>query len=105
MMSCPTAKLVLVLGISCYLEAWTVEAWIRYTGPGGQEAGGRTYAVICSTDDEGFGLPEGARGGFSFTLNQGRGGVGKLKDGLLPTARFIASSHSTENFGTSNFFV
>jgi len=84
-------------------EEWTVEAWIRYTGPGGQEKGGRTYAVICSTDDEGFGLPEGARGGFSFTLNQGRGGVGKLKDGLLPAARFIASSHSTKNFGTSSF--
>ncbi len=84
-------------------KAWTVEAWIRYTGPGGEEKGGRTYAVICSTDDEGFGLPEGARGGFSFTLNQGRGGVGKLKDGLLPAARFIASSHSTENFGTSDF--
>ena len=84
-------------------KEWTVEAWIRYTGPGGEEQGGRTYAVICSTDDEGFGLPEGARGGFSFTLNQGRGGVGKLKDGLLPAARFIASSHSIENFGTSSF--
>ncbi len=84
-------------------EAWTVEAWIRYTGPGGQEQGGRTYASICSTDDEGFGLPEGTRGGFSFTLNLGRGGVGKLKDGLLPAARFIASSQSTENRGTSSF--
>jgi hypothetical protein len=84
-------------------EAWTIEAWIRYTGPGGQEQGGRTYASICSTDDEGFGLLEGARGGYSFTLNLGRGGVGKLKDGLLPTGRFIASSQSTANFGTSSF--
>jgi len=82
---------------------WTIEAWIRYTGPGGQEQGGRTYAVICSTDDEGFGLPVGRRGGFSFTLNLGRGGVGNLKDGLLPAARFIAASSSTKNFGTSNF--
>ena len=81
-------------------EAWTVEAWIRYTGPGGQEQGGRTYANICGTDDEGFGLREGMRGGYSFTLNLGRGGVGNRKDGLLPTGRFIASSHSTENFGT-----
>jgi len=84
-------------------EAWTVEAWIRYTGPGGQEQGGRTYANICSTDDEGFGLPEGTRGGFSFTINLSRGGVGKLTDGLLPTGRFIASSQSTANFGTSSF--
>lgn len=84
-------------------EAWTVEAWIRYTGPGGQEQGGRTYANICGTDDEGFGLREGMRGGYSFTLNLGRGGVGKREDGLLPTGRFIASSQSTENFGTSSF--
>jgi hypothetical protein len=84
-------------------EAWTVEAWVRYTGLGGQEQGGRTYANICGTDDEGFGLREGRRGGHSFTLMLSRGGVGKLKDGLLPTGRFIASSHSTENFGTSDF--
>ena len=84
-------------------EAWTIEAWIRYTGPGGQEQGGRTYANICGTDDEGFGLREGMRGGYSFTLNLGRGGVGKREDGLLPTGRFIASSQSTENFGTSSF--
>jgi hypothetical protein len=84
-------------------KVWTVEAWIRYTGPGGQEKGGRTYANICGTDDEGFGLREGMRGGFSFTLNVGRGGVGKLKDGLLPTARFIGSSQATANFGTSSF--
>ena len=83
-------------------EAWTVEAWIRYTGPGGQEHGGRTYANICSTDDEGFGLPEGARGGYSFTLNLGRGGVGKREDGLLPTARFIGSSRETAYLGTSD---
>ena len=84
-------------------KAWTIEAWIRYTGPGGEEQGGRTYANICGTDDEGFGLREGMRGGYSFTLNLGRGGVGKRKDGLLPAARFIASPHSTENFGTSSF--
>ena len=27
---------------------WTIEAWVRYTGPGGQEKGGRTYAVTVS---------------------------------------------------------
>ena len=84
-------------------KAWTVEAWVRYTGPGGQEQGGRTYANICGTDDEGFGLREGMRGGYSFTLILGRGGVGTREDGLLPTGRFIASSRSTENFGTSDF--
>ena len=84
-------------------DAWTIEAWVRYTGPGGLEQGGRTYANICGTDDEGFGLREGLRGGYSFTLNLGRGGVGNRQDGLLPTARFIASSQSTENFGTSSF--
>ena len=72
-------------------EEWTVEAWVRYTGAGGQEDSGRTYASICSTDDEGLGLPEGIRGGFSFTLILGRGGAGKLEDGLLPTGRFIGS--------------
>ena len=60
-------------------------------------------ANICGTDDEGFGLREGMRGGFSFTLILGRGGVGKLNDGLLPTARFIGSSQATANFGTSSF--
>ena len=84
-------------------EAWTVEAWIRYTGPGGQEKGGRTYANICGTDDEGFGLREGVRGGFSFFLILGRGGVGKLKDGLLPTARFIGSPRGKDpNHDTSS---
>ena len=43
------------------------------------------------------------RGGYSFTLNLGRGGVGNRADGLLPTGRFIASPMSTENFGTSSF--
>ena len=71
-------------------EAWTVEAWIRYTGPAVGEAGTLTYAHICGTDDEGFGLPDGKRGGYSFTL----GGSRPYKDGLLPTARFLGSTSS-----------
>ncbi|QDS98190.1 putative Ig domain-containing protein [Adhaeretor mobilis] len=84
-------------------KAWTIEAWIRYTGPGGQEAGGRTYASICSTDDEGFGLPGCARGGWTFFFNVGKGGVGNLKDGLLPAGRFIGRSKTAGNRDTSIF--
>ncbi|MBB77135.1 MAG: hypothetical protein CMJ75_21730, partial [Planctomycetaceae bacterium] len=32
-------------------QAWTIEAWVRYTGSG------TTYGNICGTDDEGLGLP------------------------------------------------
>ena len=51
-------------------EAWTVEAWVRYTGPGGKDRV-HTYAFICGTDEEGFSLPRGMRGGWSFILRNG----------------------------------
>ncbi|MFN0052290.1 MAG: hypothetical protein ACKV0T_08860, partial [Planctomycetales bacterium] len=51
-------------------KAWTIEAWVRYTGEGGQDGAG-TYANLCGTEDEGFGLPVGVRGGWNFSLNSG----------------------------------
>lgn len=72
-------------------EAWTVEAWVRFTGKGGTEPGGgeggRTYANICGNDDEGFGL-DGVRGGWTLLLHSGAGGGG-LEEGLAPCARFM----------------
>ena len=52
-------------------QAYTVEAWVRYTGPWGAELGGehpRTTAQICGTDEDGFSLPSGQRSGWSFSL-------------------------------------
>ncbi len=66
---------------------WTIEAWVRYTGPGGED-GGHAFANIADTEDEGFGLPLGFRGGRSFSLHN-RGGT--LADGLGPSARFMGS--------------
>ena len=65
---------------------WTIEAWARYTGPGGED-GGHTLANIAGTEDEGFGLPLGFRGGWSFSLHNREGA---LADGLGPSARFMA---------------
>ena len=48
-------------------QAYTVEAWVRYTGPWGAELGGehpRTTAQICGTDEDGFSLPSGQRSGW-----------------------------------------
>ena len=42
--------------------AWTIEAWIKYEGRGGLDSG-RTALNICGTDEEGFSLPTGKRGG------------------------------------------
>ena len=67
-------------------RAWTIEAWVRFTGSGGQDDG-HTYANIAGTDDEGFGLPLGFRGGWNFALWNRP----SLMDGLTPTARFIGS--------------
>ncbi len=68
-------------------EAWTVEAWVRYRGPGGENRRGNTHAQICGAgDDEGFGL-NGVRGGWYFGVGSGKGG-GKLADGIAPCARF-----------------
>lgn len=67
-------------------NAWTIEAWVRYTGPGGED-GGTTYANICGTDEEGFSLPEVRRGGWNFAL----WGENTLRGGIAPAARFIGS--------------
>lgn len=64
-------------------EEWTVEAWVRYTGTPGQDEG-NTYANICGTDEEGLSLPEGTRGGWTFSLL-----TAEHEDGLRPWARFI----------------
>ena len=65
---------------------WTIEAWVRYTGPVGED-GGDTYGNIAGTDDEGFGLPLGFRGGWNFALwNRPT-----LVEGTTPVARFIGS--------------
>ena len=86
---------------------WTVEAWVRYTGPGGQDSG-NTYANICGTDDEGFGLPIGTRGGWHIALHNivpgDRGFRGThprdgrprtVQEGLSPVARFIGANDDT----------
>ena len=67
--------------------AWTIEAWVRYTGPRGKE-GGNTYANICGSDEEGFSMPNGVRGGSHFALHTSR-----VEKGLAPMARFIGSMH------------
>ncbi|MDE0167391.1 MAG: Ig domain-containing protein [Bryobacterales bacterium] len=84
-------------------KEWTIEMWVRYTGPGGKDhwkaftgrepIEGYTYANLCGTDDEGFSLPHGYRHGWSFSLHTTRWSTprGKvtLKDGILPGARFL----------------
>ena len=77
---------------------WTIEAWIRYIGPGGEDAG-HTYANIAGTEDEGFGLPVGVRGGWTFALHNRDG---KLADGITPVARFMGSPRGKDpNHDTS----
>ena len=66
-------------------EEWTVEAWIKHTGPYGEDIG-NTYANICGSDEEGFSLPEGMRGGWHFALRTSR-----VAEGIAPSARFIGS--------------
>ena len=85
-------------------EAWTVEAWVRYTGfalsgirlnhpasyrPHGSGTAG-PFAKICGTDDEGFSLPPGVRGGWDFSLHSWID-AWPVEPGLLPAARFIGS--------------
>ena len=80
-------------------EQWTIEAWVRYTGPGGKDrwdtftgrapVDGYTYAHICGTDDEGFNLPHGYRHGWSFYLQTASTSGATREDGLLPGARFM----------------
>ena len=95
-------------------EEWTIEAWVRYTGPGGKDRaqwnkrdgtdsreGGCTYAFICGTDEEGFSLPRGMRGGWSFWL---RNGVtpGTREDGLIPGVRYMGWVGRDPNHDTSS---
>jgi hypothetical protein len=85
-------------------KAWTVEAWVRYTGlalsgvqldhpasyrPYGSGTAG-PFAKICGTDDEGFSLPHGVRGGWDFSLHSWLD-AWPVKPGLLPASRFIGS--------------
>ena len=84
-------------------KEWTVEMWVRYSGPGGKDhwkgftgrepIEGYTYANLCGTDDEGFSLPHGYRHGWSFSLHTTRWktprGKVTLQDGILPGARFL----------------
>ena len=96
-------------------EEWTVEAWVRYTGPGGKDRGqwsrtegrrdpeedGYTYAFICGTDEEGFSLPRGMRGGWSFILRNGAT-RGTREDGLIAGARFMGWVGRDPNHDTSS---
>ena len=96
-------------------EEWTVEAWVRYTGPGGKDRGlwsrtegrrdpeedGNTYAFICGTEEEGFSLPRGMRGGWSFILRNGAT-RGTREDGLIAGARFMGWVGRDPNHDTSS---
>ena len=81
-------------------EEWTIEAWVRYTGPGGKdrwttESGrraipGYTHGHICGPDEEGFSLPTGMRQGWRFYIRSI--GISETReDGLMPGARFMGS--------------
>ena len=79
---------------------YTIEAWVRYTGPWGAELGGehpRTTAQICGTDDDGFSLPTGRRGGWSFSLHDGT--REQPQDGrLMPQARNLGRQAGSRDF-------
>ncbi len=64
---------------------WTIEACVRYTGPLDTD-GPHTYAAICATDEEGFMLPHGIRGGWNLSL------LTASRDGLVPWSRWIGKS-------------
>ena len=85
-------------------KAWTIELWAKYEGKGGRERG-RTSLNLCGTDDEGFSLPTGLRGGWSFGLHT-KGGNGTLKDGITPWARFMGSPRGKDpNHDTSGIVL
>ena len=67
---------------------WTVEAWIRYTGPwGGFGRYNATYAHLCGSSEEGYHLSHiGVRAGFQFLLEGGN--APDAGHGLLPTSRY-----------------
>lgn len=74
-------------------KAFTVEAWVRYTGPYRQDWG-NTYGNICGTDEEGFSLPHGVRSGWNFSLHNW-----KEKDRLVPSGRLLASGSAFPYYG------
>ena len=85
-------------------KAWTIEAWVKYEGKGGRERG-RTSLNLCGTDDEGFSLPTGLRGGWSFGLHS-RSGTGTLESGITPWARFMGSPRGKDpNHDTSGILL
>ena len=85
-------------------KAWTVELLAKYEGKGGLETG-RTALNLCGTDDEGFSLPTGLRGGWSFGLH-GRSGKGTLERGITPWARFMGSPRGKDpNHDTSGILL
>ena len=84
--------------------AWTIEAWVKYEGQGGLDTG-RTALNICGTDEEGFSLPSGKRGGWSFGLHS-KSGVGDLKRGITHFARFMGSPRGKDpNHDTSGILL
>ena len=78
---------------------WTIEAWVRYTGPGGRDRArnwppgqGYTFANICGSDEEGCALADGYRQGWIFYLRTAETGPESTRsDGLLPGARFLGA--------------
>ncbi len=85
-------------------KAWTVEAWVKYEGRGGLDTG-RTALNLCGTDDEGFSLPTGLRGGWSFGLHS-KSGEGALNRGIIPWARFMGSPRGKDpNHDTSGILL
>ncbi len=78
---------------------WTIEAWVRYTGPGGRDRArswppgqGYTFANICGSDEEGCALADGYRQGWIFYLRTAETGPRSTRsEGLLPGARFLGA--------------
>ena len=78
---------------------WTIEAWVRYTGPGGKDRArnwppgqGYTFANICGSDEEGCALADGYRQGWIFYLRTAETGPRSTRsEGLLPGARFLGA--------------
>ena len=80
-------------------KEWTVEAWVRYSGPGGKDranswpqGNGYVFANICGSDEEGCALADGYRHGWIFYLRTHKSGPRSTREeGLLPGARFFGS--------------
>ena len=85
-------------------EEWTVEAWVRYTGPGGKDRArnwppgeGYTFANICGSDEEGCALADGYRHGWIYYLRTATTGPNSdLEEGLMPGARFLGYHKGTD---------